>query len=68
MIRDTSVGTLWRVSELDAHEVPGAVAPHCLVFDSSMICRRYWNYPADWFELSDSILLELMNQPRQSLR
>jgi hypothetical protein len=65
-IRDSS-GTLWQIAELDARDVPGAFAPHCLVFDSQAICRRYWKYPADWFELSDVRLLDLMSQPRQSL-
>jgi hypothetical protein len=65
-IRDAS-GTLWQIAELDARDVPGALAPNCLVFDSQAICRRYWKYPVDWFELSDVRLLNLMNQSRQSL-
>jgi hypothetical protein len=65
-IRDSS-GTVWHVAELDARSVPGALAPRCLVFDSQAICRRYWTYPADWFDLSDVRLLDLMNQSRQSV-
>jgi hypothetical protein len=65
-LRDLS-GTLWHVAELDARNVPGAQAPRCLVFDSQAICRRYWKYPPDWFELSDVLLLDLMNQSRQSV-
>lgn len=65
-IRDSS-GTVWQIAELDARDVPGALGPHCLIFDSQAICRRYWSYPADWFELSDVRLLNLMNQSRRSL-
>jgi hypothetical protein len=65
-MRDSS-GTLWQVAEVDARDVPGAIAPRCLVFDCQTVCRRYWNYPADWFELSDVRLLDIMSQPRLSL-
>lgn len=54
--------------ELDAHDIPGAMAPRCLVFDSQSICRRYWRYPDDWLVLPDATLLALMSQPRPSLR
>ncbi len=64
-VRDAT-GVVWLISERDAHSVPGAMGPTCLVFDSQTVCRRYWHYPSDWLILSDGHLLELMSQSRQS--
>jgi hypothetical protein len=54
------------VTELHAHDVPGAEAATYLVFDSASICRRYWSYPSDWRTRSDRLLLDFMNQSRPS--
>jgi hypothetical protein len=62
-IRDPA-GTLWLIAELDARGVPGAAGATCLVFDSQMICRRYWHYPADWISFDDDRLLGLMHLAR----
>lgn len=66
-IRDIR-GTLWEICEVDAHEVPGAQAAKCLVFDSQAVCRRYWFYPSDWQLMADGALLDLMSQSRQHIR
>ena len=57
-------GTRWRVREARAHDVPGAEAPSCLIFDAGNVCRRLWRYPEEWTELSDGSLLALMERPR----
>ncbi len=63
IVRDGS-GTVWQVTESSAFDVPGAMAPHCLVFDSATVCRRYWRYPADWRTQAEDRLLDFMNQSR----
>ena len=60
----TDTGTLWRVREARVHQVPGAAAETCLIFDSVSVCRRLWTYPSRWAELADSALLELMQRLR----
>jgi D-serine deaminase-like pyridoxal phosphate-dependent protein len=62
-IRDLA-GTLWQVAEHDAGDVPGAMGPRCLIFDSQSIVRRFWRYPGDWHALADDNLLAFMNQSR----
>lgn len=57
-------GTRWRVREARAHDVPGAQAPCCLIFDAGHVCRRVWRYPEQWSELEDASLLEIMEHPR----
>ncbi|HEY2897962.1 MAG TPA: hypothetical protein VGJ12_12555 [Gemmatimonadaceae bacterium] len=57
-------GTRWRVREARVHDVPGAEADSCLIFDGGNICRRIWRYPDEWTELSDMTLLAMMDQPR----
>jgi hypothetical protein len=57
-------GTRWRVREARAHDVPGAEAPSCLIFDAGNVCRRLWRYPEQWTELSDGSLLAMMERPR----
>jgi hypothetical protein len=60
----SETGTRWRVREARAHEVPGAPAKFCLIFDSVMVCRRLWSYPPRWAELTDAALLKLMDHLR----
>jgi hypothetical protein len=57
-------GTRWRVREARAHDVPGAEAPSCLIFDAGNVCRRLWRYPEQWTELSDGSLLAIMERRR----
>ncbi len=57
-------GTRWRVREARVHDVPGAEAPSCLIFDAGNVCRRLWRYPEQWTELSDTSLLAIMERPR----
>lgn len=55
-------GTRWRITEAVAHDVPGAEAPSCLIFDSGSVCRRLWRFPDEWQELPDGTLLEIMER------
>jgi hypothetical protein len=57
-------GTRWRVREARVHDVPGAEAGSCLIFDGGSVCRRYWSYPPRWTELADGPLLAMMDVPR----
>jgi hypothetical protein len=57
-------GTRWRVREARVHDVPGAEANSCLIFDGGNVCRRLWSYPDAWTELSDRSLLAIMDRPR----
>lgn len=57
-------GTRWRVREARAHDVPGAEAPSCLIFDAGNVCRRVWRFPEEWAELPDPSLLAIMERPR----
>ena len=57
-------GTRWRVREARVHDVPGAEADSCLIFDGGHICRRLWFYPDQWAELPDVSLLAMMDRPR----
>lgn len=57
-------GVRWRVREARAHDVPGAQASSCLIFDAGHVCRRVWRYPAEWSELDDLALLEIMERLR----
>lgn len=61
-----AAGAGWRVYEMSAGHVPGARAARCLVMESESqgVCRRFWNYPANWQELPDDELLAL--SPRRS--
>jgi hypothetical protein len=56
--------TVWCITESSAHDVPGAMALYCLIFDSPSVCRRLWRYPSDWETLPDDAVLELMDRPR----
>jgi len=57
-------GTRWRVREARAHDVPGAQAPSCLIFDGESVCRRLWKFPDGWNDLPDDRLLEIMERRR----
>jgi len=57
-------GTRWRVREARAHDVPGAQASSCLIFDGGSVCRRLWKFPERWKEFSDDTLLDIMEQRR----
>jgi hypothetical protein len=57
-------GSRWRVREARVHDVPGAEADSCLIFDGGHVCRRLWHYPDQWTELSDSSILSMMDLPR----
>jgi hypothetical protein len=57
-------GTRWRVREALVHDVPGAEADSCLIFDGGNVCRRFWSYPNGWAELPDVSLLAMMDRPR----
>ena len=57
-------GTCWRVREALAHDVPGAQAPSCLIFDTGSVCRRLWRFPVAWTELPDTSLLAIIEGPR----
>jgi hypothetical protein len=57
-------GTRWRVTEALAHDVPGAEASSCLIFDGGSICRRLWRFPVTWRDLPDGTLLEIMERRR----
>jgi hypothetical protein len=57
-------GERWRVREAIAHDVPGAQAPSCLIFDAGNVCRRVWRFPHEWEDLSDHALLAIMERPR----
>jgi hypothetical protein len=57
-------GTRWRVREALAHDVPGADATSCLIFDAGYVCRRIWHFPSHWTRLSEATLLEIIDAPR----
>jgi hypothetical protein len=60
VVSDT--GARWRVREAKVHEVPGASAESCLIFDGKTVCRRLWSYPPRWAELADGALFALMER------
>ena len=51
------------VTELDAHDLPGAPAATCLLFDGPTAVCRLWAYPREWVRLSDAALLALRDAP-----
>jgi hypothetical protein len=57
-------GDRWRVREAIAHDVPGAEAPNCLIFDAGSVCRRVWLYPHGWADLPDAAVLAIMERRR----
>jgi hypothetical protein len=58
-----ALGREWQVYERGGSvqsPVPGRPS---LVFDADGIVRRLWQYPAEWAELPDEVLLRLMEVP-----
>jgi hypothetical protein len=53
-------GVHWSVRELGGAEPSGLRVSRCLIFDSEAIVRRVWVYPADWDQLGDDQLWQLM--------
>jgi hypothetical protein len=49
----------WLVYERDTHRDVGARAPRCLIFETHGAFRRAWDYPDNWYELSDEQLRAL---------
>jgi len=58
IVKDAS-GTRWRVTEVDAHGVPGARGESCLIFESDSAIRRVWHYPPSWRDLPSQELLRV---------
>jgi len=54
-----SDGVVWRVTEHDAHSVPGTRGARCLIFASPEAVRRIWWYPAGWRDLLTPSLIAL---------
>ena len=48
---------IWTVREVSGAELADAPSRVSLVFMSYMAMRRVYDYPADWFTLSDAELL-----------
>ena len=57
-------GRLWRVREIRAHDVPGALANTCLIFDAGTVMRRFWTYPTLWATVTDAELLAFVERRR----
>ena len=57
-------GTVWRVREARARDIPGAERDSCLIADSGRIGRRLWNYPEGWTELTSEAVLEIFERRR----
>ncbi|NUO63118.1 MAG: hypothetical protein HOQ11_00840 [Gemmatimonadaceae bacterium] len=49
----------WLIAEVDARAVPGARADRCLVCQSDQVVRRMWEYPPNWYSLSETALAAL---------
>ncbi|HEX8848854.1 MAG TPA: hypothetical protein VF761_04900 [Gemmatimonadaceae bacterium] len=49
----------WLIAEVDARRVPGGRADRCLVCQNEQVVRRLWDYPRDWFGLSEVALRAL---------
>lgn len=54
-----TAGRQWRVREVPAEGVPGAVSSCCLICESDDIVRRIWHYPENWRALDDAQLLRV---------
>jgi hypothetical protein len=52
-------GNEWLVREVDTPQ-PWARAKRCLIFSSSAVVRRLWDFPAGWARLSSGELLGLL--------
>jgi hypothetical protein len=52
-------GNEWVVREVETPQA-WAHAQRCLIFSSSSIVRRIWQYPQGWAQLSSRALLDLV--------
>jgi hypothetical protein len=52
-------GNLWEVRERPAPREPWARGASFLLFESSGIVRRVWDFPSDWLTLKDAELEQL---------
>ena len=59
----TFAGERSLIAELDARDIPGACADHCLIRSTDVAMRRIWSYPADWHRLDDAKLMALFEAP-----
>lgn len=66
VIRDGTYGDVMTVVERRAEGVTGARAPSCLVFSTDRGFTRLWNYPENWYDLSDSELKALSELRRSN--
>jgi len=55
-------GTEWQVREVQTPQ-PWAQATRCLIFSSSAVVRRLWNFPDGWARLASRELLGLIEVP-----
>jgi len=55
-------GTAWRVTEMRVWDATGKPA-NSLIAAHERGFRRLWNFPADWAELADLQLAELISKP-----
>ena len=58
-------GEVWTIHETDARHVPGAQGAFCLIFESADVVRRFWLFPANWWELDDEALWRLSHHAGQ---
>lgn len=52
-------GVEWQVSEADGTTVPASRGARCLIFRSSQVIRRVWNYPERWCDLAADELIRV---------
>lgn len=52
-------GNEWVIHEVETPQA-WAHGKKCLIFSSSSIVRRVWQFPSDWARLSSAELLELV--------
>ena len=55
-------GVTWKIAEVSATDVPGALRPTCLIADSGLACRRVWDFPADWLTAPREELLAVIER------
>jgi len=49
----------WLIVEMDCRGQPGVRAAHCLVCENTAVVRRVWQYPENWYSLSDDELIQV---------
>jgi hypothetical protein len=52
-------GVRWHVAEHDGRGVPGSRGERCLIFSSTEVVRRVWDYPSNWRDLLPASLAAL---------